>query len=180
MDTLISEIIVEKAESFIGKEEKPGNMGFKDSKFDRLMRWVGFRDTHAWCVYFCELVWTLAYKECDERKLPDLKRLFTGGAVRTFRRFKADPNFETGDVPRKGAIAFYQQYRNNKPTTMGHAAICTRSGLTYNVHTIDGNTNDNGSREGVKVAEKARRYNIDQTSGLVLLGFVYAPGIEGQ
>jgi hypothetical protein len=179
--TLIQELIVEKAMEFIGQEENAGNMGFKSKWFDRLMRSVGFVDTHAWCVYFAELVWTKTYEENDARKLPALKKLFTGGAVRTFRRFKADDRFQISTQPIQGSLVFWQKYKNGKPTTQGHCAICTKTtfAVTGLVYSIDGNTNDNGSREGIKVAEKSRNWNMGSKSGLVLLGFVVPPGIEG-
>lgn len=173
MESLIEELIVEKAESFIGKKEKPGNMGFKDSVFDKLMRSIGFKDTHAWCAYFCELVWTEFYSENDDRKLEDLKRLFSGGAVRTFRRFKEDPNWETGTTPRRGSIAIWQSYRNGKKHWSGHAAICTSSGIDGYINSIDGNTNSNGSREGVEVASRTRVNNLGEKKGLVLIGFIH-------
>lgn len=179
MSNLVEELIIEQADKYVGQHEKPGNMGFKVKWFDKLMRSVGFKDSHPWCVYLCELVWREFYKENDPRKLSDIERLFTGGAVRTFKRFQKDPNWETGTIPRRGAIAFWQMYENGKATTRGHAAVCTISGVSDKVYTIDGNTNDNGSREGIKVAYKSRRNNFGEKKGLVLIGFVYPQGIEG-
>jgi hypothetical protein len=178
-DRLIEELIVEKAQTFIGQREKPGNMGFKVKWFDKLMRSVGFRDTHAWCVYFTELVWREAYKDNDERKLESIKALFTGGAVRTFRRFKKDPHYTVTDTPTTGGLLFWQLYKNGKATSMGHAAICSRSSGSHLIHSIDGNTNSKGGREGVEVAAKTRTNNMGEKHGLVYLGCVLAPGIEG-
>jgi len=175
---LIDDLIVEKAEEFIGQKEKPGNMGFRVKWFDKLMRSVGFRDTHAWCVYFAELVWVETYRENDDRKLPSFKALFTGGAVRTFRRFKKDPRYTVVDTPTKGGVLFWQTWKNGKPTSMGHAAICSRSSGTHMIHSIDGNTNSAGGREGVEVAPKSRRNNKGEKRGLIYLGCVLAPGIE--
>lgn len=179
-NTLIGEIIAEEAAKHEGEQEIKGNMGFKNSRFDRLMRSVGFRDGHAWCVYFCELVYKRAYEESDPRKLPLIKSLFTAGAVRTFRRFKESDEWETGSIPRVGAVAIWQKYnRSGKATSYGHAAIVIKNSAPYAFRTMEGNTNDKGGREGYIVAEKIRRINFDDTRGLVLLGFIYPKGIEG-
>ena len=175
---LVEQLIVEEAQQYIGQQEIKGNMGFKNSWFDKLMRSVGFRDTHAWCVYFCELVWHGMYKKYDERKLSDIKRIFTGGAVRTFRRFKEDQEWETSLMPKKGAIAIWQKWRNGKPTQYGHAAIVVDFSVNE-IMTIDGNTDAKGGREGIEVAEKVRKINYGETKGLVLKGFIYPQGIEG-
>jgi hypothetical protein len=37
---------------------------------------------------------------------------------------------------------------------------------------IEGNTNSNGGREGIEVAEKARDYNFYDKNGLCLKGFI--------
>ena len=40
--------------------------------------------------------------------------------------------------------------------------------------TVEGNTNDDGSREGYMVAEKQRKIDFDvKQNGLVLMGFVH-------
>lgn len=172
------ELIAEKAREFIGQQEIKGNMGFKNSWFDKLMRSIGFRDTHAWCVYFCELVWTEFYKENDPRKLKDLEDIFTAGAVRTLRRFKEHPRWEVSDKAELGDIAIFQYYKRGKATQNGHAAIVTGGSSEVLFETIEGNTNNKGGREGYIVAKKIRSSNNKPTNGLRVIGFVKPRAIK--
>jgi len=176
-ESLVGVLIAEEAERYIGQQEKKGNMGFKSKSFDKLMRSIGFTDTHAWCAYFCELVWTQFYFKNDHRKLADCKRLFTAGAVRTYRKFSKDPNWETSQSPVLGAVAIWQKYKHGKATQWGHAAIVVGFTDTH-ITTIDGNTNDKGGREGYIVAKKSRLRNPKDGHGLVLKGFILPNSIE--
>ena len=58
---LLNTSIKEIAQSFIGQQEKPGNMGFVEAEFEERMIATGFQLGQSWCAYFSELVWRLAY-----------------------------------------------------------------------------------------------------------------------
>lgn len=176
METLQGGIISYAVDS-IGQEEIKGNQGFKDPEFDKDMRELGrFQDGWAWCVCFCEMVWKKAFKDFNvERDLyNEMAKLVTAGAVRTWRNFLKADGWTVSQTPTVGAIAIWQKYKNGKATTQGHAAIVKGSTQTH-VITIDGNTNASGGREGYHVAEKKRRMNFGEKSGLVLLGFIHPP-----
>lgn len=167
----LQESIIFHAKSFVGQEEISGNMGFEDPDFDEKMREVGFQDTWAWCVLFCELCWKLAYKDHRKKTIVIIDKTFTAGAVRTFKHFKEKG--WTSKKPEIGSIAIWKKFKDGKGTSQGHAAI-VEAFDDDTITTIDGNSNEGGSREGVKVVDgKVRPLNFNSTKGLVLIGFIH-------
>lgn len=168
--TSIQSRIVAIAKAYLGKRERAGNLGFVDAAFEREMIRVGWGKGMAWCAFFAELCWTKAY-EGDLRILSILHRLFSGSATRTFANFKASPLFVVNRTPAPGALAVW---RSGLGWT-GHIAVVTdyRPGWEH-FHTVEGNTNAAGGREGVEVAVKARRLDFKpRVRGLYLLGFIH-------
>ena len=173
----IKETIVRTANSFIGQEEIRGNLGFKDEQFEEMMKAVGWRRTQAWCAYFSELVWKLAYVNSPE-VVSQLDQLFNASAVKTWHNFK-DSEFTNDQIPVKGSLAVWQKYKNGEPHWTGHIAIVTdyQEGR-QSFKSVEGNTNSDGSREGYAVAEKVRNMNFHSQSGLRLLGFIHPKEIS--
>jgi hypothetical protein len=167
----IEQEIVDIAYSFLGQEEIRGNKGFKDARFQELMETVGWQFGQAWCVYFVELVWRLAYANQNSLIEARLSELFSGGAVKTYNRFKKYGSFEISQVPSKGAIIIWQNWKNGEPYWTGHAGVVVKT-LSNSFLSIEGNTNNDGSREGYKSAERTRKLNFESTKGLVPLGFI--------
>jgi hypothetical protein len=167
---LIHQRIVEVAESFIGMQEIPGNMGFKDDKFAQLMEDTGWQKGQAWCAYFAELVWKISYNG-----IPDmvtlLDKLFAAGAVKTFNNFKSDGSFVIDKNPNPGSVVIWQTWKNNQPHWTGHAGIVTNVINNNEIITIEGNTNSQGGREGIEVAEK-KLHNYNYRGNMVLKGFI--------
>ena len=160
--------VISIATSYLGKTETPNNSGFKDSVFQKKMQEVGWVKGYAWCSYFCELV----YKEasCERTVTTLLAKLFSGSATATFKNFDLDKTFKTGKEPKIGALVIFR-YGNG---WQGHAAIVTEVVDKNTIRTIEGNTNNLGSREGIVVAKKTRLINKPFTStGLNFVGFVY-------
>jgi hypothetical protein len=168
METLRGSII-SYAFEYLGIEEVKGNMGFKDPEFEAKMREIGFRDTYAWCALFCELCWTEAYEEFAPEMVSILEKEFSAGTVRTFRHFKAIK--WTSKTPEAGDIVIWRSYRRGKAMATGHAAIVIKV-VGDVIHTIEGNTNNRGGREGYTVAAKQRSINFTNTNGLRMLGFI--------
>jgi len=162
--------IVEIALSFVGQQEIAGNMGFEDKRFQELMEECGWQEGQAWCAYFCELVWKQALKdECD---ITVLDKLFAAGAVLTYNNFKK-AGFCVNHKPEPGAIAIWQHWKNNEPHWTGHAGIVIDVLSSGEFKTVEGNTNSQGGREGIEVAEKIRKVTYDARNGLVLKGFIH-------
>jgi hypothetical protein len=169
--TELQQTIVKTARNWIGQEENKGNMGFKDADFDRLMRSVGFKNSQAWCAYFVKLVWLMSFVQRPRAERVMLNAIMGGGAVASFNSFE-DSDFLVSEKAIPGSLVYWQKYRSNKASWMGHA------GVVVEVHdnhfkSVEGNTNPQGGREGYTVSEMTRYFNFKTENGLRLLGFVH-------
>lgn len=160
----------EIAAHYLGETEKPGNAGFNDVVFEAKMKAVGFKKSHAWCAYFCELVFKEAYPE----KFSELDELFSGSTVRTFLNFR-DAAYPIGNIPQKDALVIWQMYKNGKPQITGHAGIVVNVKSSWEFESIEGNTSDAKSREGYIVAKHDRKVLAEVKNGLKVVGFIFIP-----
>lgn len=172
------EASIKTARENLGKKEIAGNNGFKDPVFDRYMRMVGFENGWAWCALFAQLCWS---KEPYEKKaflITSISDCFTANAVRTFENFENDQSgyFQVSKEPDIGAVVIWEKRVNGKPDktgiwTKGHAGIVSEIS-EKGFKSIEGNTNSEGGREGIEVAEMQRIYNFEDQNGLCLKGFI--------
>jgi hypothetical protein len=156
----------EVARQYVGKTEKPGNKGFNDLVFETKMISVGFASGQAWCSYFAELV----AKEALPTKAVELNKHFSASAVQTFKNF-TDAGYQISKIPVKDSVVIWQNYKDGKPQWTGHAGIVSNVLSKTSFQSIEGNTNDNGGREGYIVAEKTRTI-ATRKDGLDILGFI--------
>lgn len=171
IEPLLSEKVIAAARSIIGKKEIPGNNGFKDPVFEKRMKDVGWNKGESWCAYTAELIWKAAFTP-DHPLYQEIDKLFSGSAIKTFSNFKASPHFETGTIPRYGALSIFRHGKG----WMGHAGVVVPVINIDSFHNVEGNTNASGGREGIEVAEKVRKLNeAFKPDGLNLEGFVYLP-----
>ena len=166
----INERIVSTAKSFSGQEEIRGNLGFVEEEFQELMEAVGWEKGQAWCAYFAELIWKLSFVT-NQRTVGELNLLFSAGAVATWNNFRRS-EWITSESPRVGSIIIWQSYKNNTPHWSGHVGIVEKIEETV-IHTIEGNTNPMGGREGYTVSSKVRTLNFKVKNGLRVKGFIY-------
>jgi len=166
----IAEKIVQIASNFVGQREVKGNLGWNDAEFQELMTAVGWERGQAWCAYFTELVWKLAFAQ-DQSVVKELNLLFSAGAVATWNNFRRS-DWLTSTTPSIGSIVIFQRYKDNNPHWSGHAAIVEEVS-EFIIYTIDGNTNSEGSREGDVVGRTNRTLNFSLRNGLRPLGFIY-------
>lgn len=160
--------IVALAISHIGKLEKPGNTGFFDADFERDMKAVGWYVKAPWCAFVVRLVWQYAYAD-HKGMLQAIKLSFTGGALDTLKRVKANRTFEIGTEPRPGAVVIWSKGKGPS----GHAAIVLGS-FCNTMITIEGNTNASGGTDGNQMCLKLRTINRDFTdTGLNVAGYIY-------
>jgi hypothetical protein len=157
----------EIALKYIGQTEKPGNMGFNDAEFEAKMKDVGFKQTHAWCAYFCELV----FKEAIPERFNEFDRLFSASAVQTFKNFR-DAAYPIGPAAQLDTLVIWQNYKDGKAHWTGHAGIVSKVKSTWEFESVEGNTNSQGGREGFEVAVKDRKVLAEVTNGLKVLGFI--------
>lgn len=168
--------IIASAKSIVGQKELPGNSGFKDPKFQERMKTAGWNKFESWCIYTAEDIWDNGMGP-DHPLILITDKLFSGSATATWANFSHSDKFQTGKVPKPGALALYQ-YGN---TWKGHGGVVIPqiikkpSGI-YVYDNVEGNSNSQGGREGIEVAEKVRQTGQPfKAQGLNLLGFVYAP-----
>ncbi len=161
--------IITTAEKYLGQTEIAGNRGWVDKAFEKRMKAVGWAIGHSWCCYFTELVWKEAY--AGHKLAPAFDKLFSASSTATFANFSGSSLFKVGKLPAPGALAVWRLGVG----WQGHIGIVTKvNGATFD--TIEGNTNAQGSREGMYVARKLRRLGEPhRPKGLNLVGFVYCP-----
>lgn len=186
--------IVKYAKLFEGIKERGNNQGWEgvffhelNMSFQELMETVGWKEYHAWCAYFAELVWKLGYSKIDSTYIDKLDKLFSANAVRTFQNFRDRSDFNTSKKPSTGSVAIWQYYKDGKLNKSdiwirGHAAIVTD--CTDDVFsTIEGNISAENSRDGQEVAARSyilkgqtkNKEWIENTkyTGRSLLGFIH-------
>lgn len=160
--------IINIAQSYLGDEEQKGNVFSDETRLGRLLHNAGQKDGEAWCAYFCEGV----YKEA----LPDyfglFDKVFSASAVQTWKNCLKSDLFKCDKVFSSGCLAVWQNYKNNEAQWSGHIGIGNFMTPQNTFYSIEGNTNNNGSREGYMVAERIRHVDFGtKSNGLVLLGF---------
>lgn len=169
--------IVSIARSYVGQDEIPPNMGFKDPKFDAKMRAVGFINTYAWCSLFAKLVWLESIS--DQLVLEaKIRRLLGPSALGTLHNVVQAGGFTISQVPTEGAIVIWK-HGTDPNGYEGHAGIVVSVDADC-VHfkSVEGNTSptDPNERNGGTCAEKTHALHLPPNPhGLNLKGFIYPP-----
>jgi hypothetical protein len=170
LNMTLLENVLTVAKKYIGKTEKSGNTGWKDPEFEKQMKVMGWSNTQSWCAYFSELVWKEGFT--GHPMLPQLDKLFSASATATFANFSHSGNFVTGNKPKPGALVVWRHGNGWK----GHIGIVSSIVDDKTFKSIEGNTNEAGSREGTAVLEKTRKLGEPyKPNGLNIIGFVYLP-----
>lgn len=165
------ETILGIARKYMGMAERTPNLGFKDEAFEKKMRQVGFYTGAPWCAFLVKLIYGEAYY--DNKMLHQVvAACCSGNAQDTFRNFKKDGTFQTGQEPRPGAIVIWQLGSGKS----GHAGVVEKVEKAKNtMYCFEGNTNGFGSREGDRSALKPRTIDRPfQAAGLNIVGYIYA------
>lgn len=165
------EKIIAFASWYDGRKEKKGNTGFEDSFFEKEMLSAGWYLNAPWCMFFVLMIWKKVFK-ADVEALASILKTFNGSAKQTADNVKKAGYFETGLIPKAGAICIF--LLGNGPP--GHAAMVKKVDLKNNTMcNIEGNTNGAGSREGELVnADKPRTIKRDfQPNGLNVYLYIY-------
>src|SRR5687768_10697060 len=120
----INELIVDEARIYIGKKELPGNSGFKSAEFQRVLEKMGWKKGQSWCDYFAELAYKGAYHRAGLMDIKNsLSALFSGGAVQSYRNFKA-AGWKISSEPVVGALVIFQK----GGSWQGHVGIVSETG----------------------------------------------------
>jgi hypothetical protein len=143
MGMTLKQKALEIAITQIGAEEEPRGSNWGEPVKSYLAS-VGIAFPASWCMAFMYWIFLQAAKEMGI-KTPLLK---TGGVLKAWQ--KAPVAVKVKD-PQPGDI-FIQDHGRG----LGHTGIVERVEGDI-VHTIEGNTNDTGSREGYEVCRRTRK-----------------------
>ena len=132
----MSKKVVEIAAAQVGVSEHPRGSN-KGPEVDQYLRSVGINFPAPWCAAF--VVW------CHDKAGVTITR--TGGVLDMWNR---SPTNRVSD-PQPGDVIILDYGKGN-----GHTGI-VESVAGGVVNTIEGNTNDEGSREGYEVARRTRK-----------------------
>ncbi len=148
--------LIEIAYSQLGKEEIPrgSNWGPDVKKY---LNSVGLDFPASWCMAF---VYWCVMETCKELVIKN-PMVRTGGVLRQWREIEPKYRIPLEWEPKEGDI-FIQDYGHG----LGHTGIIERVEGDI-LHTIEGNTNDTGSREGYEVCRRQR--NVGTINGLIRL-----------
>lgn len=126
----------------IGVEEDPRNSNWgpdKDKGVPMFLHSVGIDFPASWCMAF--VYW------CCKQAYPTNPLIKTGGVIRQWNEIDPKYKFTT---PKAGDI-FIQDHGKG----LGHTGFVESVEGSF-IHTIEGNTNDTGSREGYEVCRRTR------------------------
>ena len=164
--------VISYARTFIGDVQEVGNnAGFTDEQFEKLMKEYGdFRSGDPWCMSFVKMVWN---KKTKGKYKQLLDKLMNPSTQSTFENFQKDTSgkFIVSKTPKRGSIMILQSYKNGVPQYKGHAGIVTavrKDGYS----TIEGNSNDDGSRNGYTVARQDRKFVWSGSNNMRIRGFI--------
>ena len=134
------------AQSQIGVQEVPKNSNAGPA-VEKYLKSVGLGKGYAWCMAF--VYWSVKSASTQLNVLNPLSK--TGGVLDMYNKEK-DLRVTT---PQSGDI-FIMDFGNGA----GHAGIVEKVLLNGKIQTIEGNTNDEGSREGYEVCRRTRSLTI--------------------
>ncbi|WP_099766419.1 CHAP domain-containing protein [Chryseobacterium sp. 52] len=138
----LSEKALQTAITQIGKQENPPGSNWGEPVKTYLSS-VGIGFPAAWCMAFVYWCFSEASKNL---KVPNTA-IKTGGVLAAWN--KADKKIKSS-IPTIGAVFIMDFGKGN-----GHTGLVENFDNQY-IYTIEGNTNDAGSREGIKVLRKKR------------------------
>jgi hypothetical protein len=157
----------EAAKKYLGQKELAGNV-FKDStEMGKKLHEAGQKDGDPWCALFVEV----CLKESDPNNFALYDKLCSASAVQTFKNF-AGAKFKVLLVPEPDSIVIFQQYKDGVAQWQGHAGIVSEVKSSWEFTSIEGNTSEKGSREGVIVGSVNRKVLKDVKNGLKVMGFI--------
>lgn len=133
------------AGSQIGQTEKPLGSNWGTPVKDYLSS-VGINFPASWCMAF--MFW--CFKEASRKLNSANSAIKTGGVLAAWN--KAQTNIKSSK-PSIGSV-FIMDFGHG----LGHTGIVEKFDEKY-IYTIEGNTNDTGSREGIEVCRRKRALN---------------------
>lgn len=166
--------IVKEAKSWTHVTEQGNNAGFTDAIFTEAMRKVGWRPGDAWCAFFGKMVWHRILR--GTTAWTSIQGALSGSVMATWRNAKL-AGLKTTDAPVLGGLVCWSTGNGR-----GHMGVVVRIIDEFNFFTVEGNTNQVGSREGDRCMEKRRQTNMRSKLGAKknwnYLGCIHPPKVE--
>jgi hypothetical protein len=147
-------LLTAEFKKYVGQKEIPENAGFEDIDFETFMIYYGFRKGYSWCALFVRAV----VLSLLERHFPGhannkkVRLCLTAGVLLTYAKCKGSNLFICNSESQDCSIGFFGHGRG-----LGHEVYIQNRINPNLMNTIEGNTNEAGSREGDCVAEKTRK-----------------------
>lgn len=159
--------LVEAAQRYLEQRELPSNKFTDETELGSKLHKAGQKDGEAWCAYFVEV----CLKDAFPEKIVEWDALCNASAVTTFNNF-LNAAYPMGHKPAPGWLVAWQSYKDGVPGWTGHIGIV--ESLTPNGWiSVEGNTSESGSREGVKVGRVTHFLPKEPVNnGLRLMGFI--------
>lgn len=151
----IAQRILSVAQSQLGVSEVP--KGSNKGPVEKYLKAVGLPGGHAWCMAF---VYWCVNEACKEAGIKNPLHA-TGGVL---AQWNAAPKALKVKTPQPGDI-FIMDFGKG----MGHTGIVTKVDKGR-IFTIEGNSNDDGSREGYEVCRKPGGRTIAGIKGFLRVG----------
>ncbi len=145
---------LEIAISQLGVEEAKGTPNW-GKQVEQYLLSIGLKQAASWCMAFVFWCAREAYGSSN-------KMVKTGGVLRQWQ--KVESKYKFVKDPQPGDI-FIMDYGKG----LGHTGF-VESVEGNTLHTIEGNTNDEGSREGYEVCRRTRTF-----PGSKIVGFIRLP-----
>lgn len=141
---------LEIAKTQLGKEEKPRGSNWGED-VQKYLNSVGINFPASWCMAFC--YW--CYKQAGPNAL-----MKTGGVL---AQWNTIPEKFRSKFPSEGALMIFDHGKG-----LGHVGMVERVDGDI-LHTIEGNTNDEGVREGFEVCRKIRNTKDKTLKGYIVV-----------
>jgi hypothetical protein len=149
MSKELARTVCEIATGYIGVREMTKNRG---PEIDGWLLRVGLdptRGAYPWCAAFA---WCMLDDACKKLEIQTPIR----SSARVVTMWQRSPSRLVSLMPRAGSLFFHATDPKDLEST-GHCGIVTGVAGDHFV-SVEGNTNDEGSREGDQVARKIRRF----------------------
>jgi len=163
--------ILKVYQKYLGMTELSGNRFTDENILGKLLHSAGQKDGESWCCYMQEGLFKEAYPE----HFNELDKLFSANCQQTYRNFQT-AEFEITSLPKLGSLCIWVMMKNGEETTKGHTGLVTFLHDSWRFKCAEGNSNNEGSREGYEFDENQMRETIHSvTNGLKVKGFINIP-----
>lgn len=136
------------AQSQLGVQELPKNSNAGPA-VESYLKSVGLGKGYSWCMAF--VYWSV--KEASKQLQTNSPLIKTGGVLRQWNEIT--PALKITKYPKPGDI-FIMDFGKGQ----GHTGFVVEVHADGSLKTIEGNTNDEGSREGYEVAYRIRKQSV--------------------